>query len=276
MFSLLVRANRHSVSAFLTPLPDSTFTTLPNAPAVATEGASSVAQSSATLNASVNPQGGNVSSCSFEYGTSEAYGSSVACSPSPGAGEAPVLVSVSMGALSTNTTYYFRIVATNPGGTSYGADNSFTTLPPPSPAHWLKGGSKLKQGVSVPIICWGNAINFSLSSGAGAINCKTVSAANIENPATGGAGTGETTAADYYECKQPRCESEIAESPLGGLGYRGVSFAQAYNLPWHEEIVGSAPNLEERIGAPAGGNLGAGFAEGYPAGSQAPDGQGTA
>ncbi len=255
---------------------DVSFTTLPNAPAVVTEAASSVTQTSATLNGSVNPQGGNVSSCSFEYGTTESYGSSVACSPSPGAGEAPVLVSASVGGLASNTTYHFRIVATNPGGTSYGSDNSFTTLPPPSPAHWFKSGTKLKQGTVVPVIYWGTAVNVSLSSGAGVINCKTVSSGNIENPVGGGSGVGQTLAADYYECKQPKCESEIAESPLGGLGYRGVGFAQAYNLPWNDQITGSAPNIEERIGAPAGGNLGQGFAEGYPASSQAPDGQGTA
>jgi hypothetical protein len=251
------------------------FTTLPNAPAVVTEAASSVTQTSATLNGSVNPEGGNVSSCSFEYGTTESYGSSVACSPSPGAGEAPVLVSASVSGLATNTTYHFRIVATNSGGTSYGSDNSFTTLPPPSPAHWFKSGTKLKQGTSVPVIYWGTAVNVSLSSGAGVINCKTVSSGNIENPVGGGSGVGHTTAADYYECKQPKCESEVAESPLGGLGYQGVGFAQAYNLPWNNAITGSAPNIEERIGAPAGGNLGAGFAEGYPASSQAPNGEGT-
>ncbi len=254
---------------------DVSFTTLPNAPAVVTEGASSVTQTSATLNASVNPQGGNVSSCSFEYGTTEAYGSAVACSPSPGSGEAPVLVSASVAGLATDTTYHFRIVATNPGGTSYGSDNSFMTLPPPSPAHWFKSGTKLKQGTSVPIIYWGGAVNVSLSSGAGEINCKTVASGYIENPVGGGSGIGQTVAVSYYECKAPRCESEIAEAPLAGLGYRGVGFAQAYNLPWKNELIGSAPLLQDRIGAPAGGNLGTGFPEGYPASSQAPDGEGT-
>ena len=49
-----------------------TVTTLPNPPTVVTEGAASaVAQTVATLNATVNPNGGEVSKCEFEYGTSE-------------------------------------------------------------------------------------------------------------------------------------------------------------------------------------------------------------
>jgi len=41
-----------------------------------------------------------------------------------------VAVSAAVGSLSENTTYHFRIVATNPGGTSYGSDEMFTTLLP--------------------------------------------------------------------------------------------------------------------------------------------------
>ena len=48
---------------------DETFKTLPNAPTVVTKAATSVAQTTATLNATVNPNGGDVSECKFEYGT---------------------------------------------------------------------------------------------------------------------------------------------------------------------------------------------------------------
>jgi hypothetical protein len=98
-------------------------------PAVVTEPASSVTQTSASLNATVNPNGQTVSDCHFEYGTTEAYGPSVPCSSLPASGESPVEVSASLGSLSANTAYHFRIVATNPGGTSYGSDQTFTTLP---------------------------------------------------------------------------------------------------------------------------------------------------
>jgi hypothetical protein len=106
---------------------DETFTTGP-APAVLTEAASSIAQTSATLNAKVNPEGGEVSECVFEYGTSATYGSSLPCATSPKSGEAFVAESVALSGLTANTPYHYRIVAHNSGGTSFGEDQTFTTL----------------------------------------------------------------------------------------------------------------------------------------------------
>jgi phospholipase C len=110
---------------------DQTFTTLPNPPTVETGVASSVERTSATLNATVNPNSGAVSDCHFEYGTSTFYGASVPCASLPGSGESPVAVSASVTGLSPNTSYHFRIVGANPGGTGYGPDQTFTTAGPP-------------------------------------------------------------------------------------------------------------------------------------------------
>ena len=125
---------------------DQTFTTLPNAPAVVTEAASSVTQTSATLNATVNPEGGNVTDCHFEYGTTNAYGSSAPCTPSPASETSPVAVSASLGILdlTANTAYHFRIVATNAGGESKGSDQTFTTLPN-APAVVTEAASSVTQ-----------------------------------------------------------------------------------------------------------------------------------
>jgi len=108
--------------------------TLPGPPTPVTGTASSITQTSATLNATVNPNGGTVSDCHFEYGTTTSYGSSEPCSSLPGAGTSPVAVSAPVTGLAANTTYHFRIVAANPGGTSNGSDETFATPPNYSPA----------------------------------------------------------------------------------------------------------------------------------------------
>ena len=108
---------------------DQELKTVPNAPTVVKKAASSIAQTTATLNATVNPNGGEVTKCEFEYGTTNAYGSSASCASLPGSGESPVAVSAPISGLAPNTTYHFRISATNAGGTSKGADETFKTLP---------------------------------------------------------------------------------------------------------------------------------------------------
>src|SRR5207302_6770403 len=100
-------------------------------PTVVTEPATSETQTSATLHASVNPNGSEVSDCHFEYGTSTAYGSSAACTPPPGSGESAVSVSAPISGLAANTTYHFRISATNAFGTSTGSDKTLKTLHTP-------------------------------------------------------------------------------------------------------------------------------------------------
>ena len=107
------------------------FVNTPLPPTVETEPATAVAQSSATLNATVNPQGELVSDCHFNYGTSTSYESSIPCTAPPGSGFSPVPVSANLTGLTAGTTYHFQIVATNATGTSEGADEVFTAANPP-------------------------------------------------------------------------------------------------------------------------------------------------
>jgi phosphodiesterase/alkaline phosphatase D-like protein len=136
---------------------DETLETAAAAPTVVTKAASSVTQASATLNATVNPNSGVVSECELEYGNTSGYGSSAPCTPSPGSGGAPVAVSASVMGLAANTTYHFRIQATNVIGTSRGLDETFTTPPVPvvkpgGPANGGNPGATVTRGPAAPVL----------------------------------------------------------------------------------------------------------------------------
>jgi hypothetical protein len=99
-------------------------------PTVQTLPATDLGPEKATLNGTVNPEGVQVSSCVFEYGESSAYGQSVPCQPSPGAGEEPVAVSAKPAGLEAGKTYHYRVRATNTSNlSSAGEDQSFTLGP---------------------------------------------------------------------------------------------------------------------------------------------------
>ena len=85
------------------------------APTVVTEAASAVTHTLATLHATVNPNGGTVSDCHFEYGTSEAYGSTAPCASLPGSGESPVAVYASLGSLSAKHHLPLQDLGDQPG-----------------------------------------------------------------------------------------------------------------------------------------------------------------
>ncbi|MHB8235821.1 MAG: alkaline phosphatase family protein [Solirubrobacteraceae bacterium] len=99
------------------------------APIVNTATPAGITQTSATLKATVNPNGGEVSECKLEYGTTNSYGQSAPCTPPPGSGNAPVSVSAPVSGLTANNSYVFRVVATNAGGTSSDGEQTFKTLP---------------------------------------------------------------------------------------------------------------------------------------------------
>ncbi|MCK9420319.1 MAG: DUF1566 domain-containing protein [Nitrospirae bacterium] len=98
-----------------------------SAPSVTTGSASSIGANSATISSTVNPNG-LATSVWFEYGTTTGYGSSTS-SQSIGSGSSLVAVSTPLTGLAPSTPYYFRAVGQNSAGTSYGAGQSFTTLP---------------------------------------------------------------------------------------------------------------------------------------------------
>ncbi|MBE7497840.1 MAG: hypothetical protein HS117_23085 [Verrucomicrobiaceae bacterium] len=105
-------------------------TTPEAAPVVTTGAASSITTTSADVSRAVNPRYGTTFAW-FEYGTTTAYGNNTLQS-SIGNGGEPVLSQQTLTGLLPGTLYYYRAVASNGLGTTYGTDMTFTTqfLPP--------------------------------------------------------------------------------------------------------------------------------------------------
>jgi hypothetical protein len=112
---------------------DHTFTTPPvPLPAVSTGGASEVGVGAAGVSGEVDPQGWDTTYV-VQYGTSVGYGSEwPTVAVDMGALEGAQPVTLYLQNLQPGTLYHYRLVATSPGGTSYGADETFTTLEYPA------------------------------------------------------------------------------------------------------------------------------------------------
>jgi hypothetical protein len=95
----------------------------PAAPIVATQPVTGLGLSSATLNATVTPNGA-VTTAAFQWGTSTSYGNTTPSVVLSGANQP---VSSGLTGLSPATLYHFRVVATNSAGTSLGNDLTFQT-----------------------------------------------------------------------------------------------------------------------------------------------------
>ncbi len=100
-------------------------TTIVSPPTATTMSATDISDNSAMLNATVNSNGSDTT-VYFQWGLDTSYGN-ITASQNIGSGISNVFVSEDISGLSTDTTYYFRVVATNTYGTSYGSDMSFTT-----------------------------------------------------------------------------------------------------------------------------------------------------
>lgn len=95
-------------------------------PAATTGDASDISSTAATLNGTVNAN--NLSTTvTFEYGTTTGYGTGVTADQSPVTGTSFTSVSCSPSDLQPDTTYHYRVIAVNIGGTKNGADQTFTT-----------------------------------------------------------------------------------------------------------------------------------------------------
>ncbi len=115
-------------------LAEGSFTTLSSPPHIKdleSFPATARTNTSARLRGTLDPNGVPVTDCHFDWGTSTTYGQTIPCSPDPGSGSGEVAVHADLSTLQPNTTYHFRLQATNAAGTTLGADEAFLTRGPP-------------------------------------------------------------------------------------------------------------------------------------------------
>jgi hypothetical protein len=193
------------------------FRTLPNAPRDDTEGAGELTGESALLHATVNPDGAEVTTCDFEYGTTPALGSKVECTSKPGSGVVPVVVTAPVTGLKEKQKYDFRIHAENAFGEAFGGISKFTTLegglPPTvtklSPSKGVEaGGTEVKiKGTNfshVLEVKFGatEATSFEVKKVTQIIaKAPAGTAGTVEVTVTTGAGTSAPSAGDKYTYK---------------------------------------------------------------------------
>jgi hypothetical protein len=119
----LIARNSLEEPAISEPL---TFRTLDVQPTVSEEGSINVTETGATLTGEIDP-GGSETSFYFEYGTSQAYGKTTPKWSLLSTDASEHTASATIEGLQASTRYFYRLVATNGMGTTFGVGQSFTT-----------------------------------------------------------------------------------------------------------------------------------------------------
>ena len=131
-------------------LPAAASAQTPVEPPVAVTGAAdSLTETTANLNGSVDPNG-TATTYHFEYGTSAGYGL-VTPEADAGAGTDPVAVQAPITGLTRNTTYHYRLVATNGTVPVFGGGPHVPHGDRPGPA--ARQGHRLARGRSRAARC---------------------------------------------------------------------------------------------------------------------------
>jgi hypothetical protein len=140
---------------------------------------SSIGQTSATVSATVSPNGGAMSVV-FEYGLTTSYGMTTTAQIVD-AGTAAVTVTNTLAGLTCGTVYHFRPAATNFGGATTGADGILTTsacgVPTTLTVTWVTPASGPTTG-STPVTVTGTNFATGATVQIGGIAATSVSVVN--------------------------------------------------------------------------------------------------
>jgi len=172
-----------------------TFTTLPSTPPTVTATSpTGITQTGATLTGKVNPHGGSVTNCHFEYGPGLSYSISTTCKTAVGPVTTDVAESLNVTGLSPKTTYHYRLSVTSNTGTVVSGAEEFTTLSP-APTVTTDPASAITQT--------GATIGGSINPNGGASNCHFEYGATTSYgstaPCTTDPGAGESAIAEHVE-----------------------------------------------------------------------------
>lgn len=147
-----------------------TFTTGANPPTVTTNAATNIGNFTAQLNGTVNANGQSTT-VTFQWGLNTSYGNTINATPGTVTGNNPTAVLANLSGLEYNTTYHFRCVGSSTPGTTYGADQVFTTLcPSPLQPGAITGPTSACQGTTghvytVPVITYATSYIWTVPAG---------------------------------------------------------------------------------------------------------------
>jgi DNA-binding beta-propeller fold protein YncE len=166
---------------------DETFTTS-GPPRITNEPLTGIGQEEATLHAQIDPDQ-FATSYSVQYGETSGYGSEVS-GGAVGSGKSPVAVAMTLATLKVGATYHYRIVAVNEAGTTYGADQTFTTVPSaPVDATYATGVSSSEATLHAEINPLGHDTHYYFQHGTQ--SCQTNPGACTDTPLPPGEDIGE-------------------------------------------------------------------------------------